>query len=428
MTDFPESLFHLPSPAYLHLIRYILLGATLTFFAYAGLVLGGSVLSVSTSLGDRNGKDSFVRPLSRHFMEASSLSLLPILILALLPLITVGLIATSLFHFSLNVGSNLWPGVLILAVSGSLLLLLYKAGDPSIHSPGTVRLLLGGGGTGLFFLAYLLVIVQTGSYMNTELWQFSDRPVTLFLTWNNCARIGLYLLLSLAAAGARLLQIMYGKNGINARQGNAMKNTAKGITLATLLLLPFLIVADIYTLPTAALNGMVYLTGAFLLLLPWAAVIVLLESFRNDRSGSGTVIFILVILTFPVAVTLDHLGREQATAEKMILLQEKSETEKTAPPPGAETPVKKKQDLFAEGENVFDKVCSACHRFDQKLVGPPYNLVVPRYRGKVDELKAFIRNPVKLDPAYPAMPKLGLKEEEIEAVAVFLLEKTRDVQ
>jgi mono/diheme cytochrome c family protein len=49
--------------------------------------------------------------------------------------------------------------------------------------------------------------------------------------------------------------------------------------------------------------------------------------------------------------------------------------------------------------------------------------VVPKYRGQIEELKEFIRNPVKKDPAYPAMPKLQLSEAEIDAVARYLLER-----
>ena len=35
---------------------------------------------------------------------------------------------------------------------------------------------------------------------------------------------------------------------------------------------------------------------------------------------------------------------------------------------------------------------------------------------------AFIRNPVKVDPAYPPMPNPGLKPQEAEAVATYMLE------
>jgi len=50
---------------------------------------------------------------------------------------------------------------------------------------------------------------------------------------------------------------------------------------------------------------------------------------------------------------------------------------------------------------------------------------VPKYKGDVEKLKKFIRNPVKVNPALPAMPKPALKEDEIDAVARYLLTKIK---
>ena len=49
--------------------------------------------------------------------------------------------------------------------------------------------------------------------------------------------------------------------------------------------------------------------------------------------------------------------------------------------------------------------------------------VLPKYVGKEAQLVAFIRNPVKVDPAYPPMPNPGLKPQEADAVAKYLLEE-----
>jgi cytochrome c551/c552 len=74
---------------------------------------------------------------------------------------------------------------------------------------------------------------------------------------------------------------------------------------------------------------------------------------------------------------------------------------------------------------VFDRVCGVCHRFDRKVVGPPLDAVVPKYRADPAALKAFLRNPVKKDPKYPAMPKPAINETELDAVAAWLLEQAK---
>ena len=61
------------------------------------------------------------------------------------------------------------------------------------------------------------------------------------------------------------------------------------------------------------------------------------------------------------------------------------------------------------GKEIYDVRCASCHKFEQKLVGPAHFDVLPKYVGKQAQLIAFIRNPVKVDPAYPPMPNPGLK-------------------
>jgi cytochrome c len=72
--------------------------------------------------------------------------------------------------------------------------------------------------------------------------------------------------------------------------------------------------------------------------------------------------------------------------------------------------------------DIYEVKCASCHKWDQKLVGPAHLDVLSKYAGKESQLIAFIRNPVKVDPAYPQMPNPGLKPNEAEAVAKYLLE------
>jgi cytochrome c len=61
-----------------------------------------------------------------------------------------------------------------------------------------------------------------------------------------------------------------------------------------------------------------------------------------------------------------------------------------------------------------------CHRFEEKLVGPALATVLPKYN--VESLKAYILNPVKVDPAFPPMPNPGLTPAQAAAVAAYELE------
>jgi len=73
------------------------------------------------------------------------------------------------------------------------------------------------------------------------------------------------------------------------------------------------------------------------------------------------------------------------------------------------------------GEDIYNGKCIACHRFNEKLVGPAYNEVLPKYENKRDALVGFILNPQKINPEYPAMPNQGLKPKEAEAIADYIV-------
>ncbi len=74
------------------------------------------------------------------------------------------------------------------------------------------------------------------------------------------------------------------------------------------------------------------------------------------------------------------------------------------------------------GADIFNGKCIACHQYDRKLVGPPYNETLPKYEGKMDDLVKYILNPTKINPEYPPMPNQGLKPNEAEAVAKHIME------
>lgn len=72
--------------------------------------------------------------------------------------------------------------------------------------------------------------------------------------------------------------------------------------------------------------------------------------------------------------------------------------------------------------DIFNGKCIACHNFDKKIVGPAYKDVLPKYEGKMPELVKFILNPVKVNPDFPSMPNQGLKPNEAEAIADYIMQ------
>lgn len=77
--------------------------------------------------------------------------------------------------------------------------------------------------------------------------------------------------------------------------------------------------------------------------------------------------------------------------------------------------------VVVSGADIFNGKCIACHNFDKKIVGPAYKDVLPKYEGKMQDLIKFVLNPIKVNPDYPSMPNQGLKPNEAEAIAEYIM-------
>jgi parallel beta-helix repeat protein len=67
-------------------------------------------------------------------------------------------------------------------------------------------------------------------------------------------------------------------------------------------------------------------------------------------------------------------------------------------------------------------VCSGCHSYTGRLIGPPVQIIQALYMGDPEGLAAYIKNPTKKRPDFPEMPSQGyLGDETLAAVAEYML-------
>ena len=75
-----------------------------------------------------------------------------------------------------------------------------------------------------------------------------------------------------------------------------------------------------------------------------------------------------------------------------------------------------------DGAELFTRMCGACHKPDEKLVGPPITEMIDLYADDPAALKAWIKAPGKKRPDYPQMPGFPqLSKAELDAVAAYIL-------
>ena len=195
-----------------------------------------------------------------------------------------------------------------------------------------------------------------------------------------------------------------------------LKNFIFRVGTITTIILPTLIIITTMTRPVLSLsyNYFIIILASLFLLIVICSMLYLMKKESNYKFSP--ILLALFILLFTLLSLQDQLAINNSSKKNSAILAAGYEA--------YELNLKEEMGIDTKpinGADIYNGRCIACHRFDVKVVGPPYNQTLPKYEGKKAELVSFIMNPVKKNPDYPAMPNQGLKPKEAEAVADYLL-------
>jgi cytochrome c551/c552 len=79
-------------------------------------------------------------------------------------------------------------------------------------------------------------------------------------------------------------------------------------------------------------------------------------------------------------------------------------------------------DKSEQGKITYLGICTGCHSYTGRLIGPPVQAIQAMYEDNPEGLAAYIASPVKKWPDYPEMPPQNYLAEEVRlAVAEYML-------
>jgi cytochrome c551/c552 len=401
-----------PEANHLHLIGPMIVATQFVFLAFLGVALVSTVLALACR--------KFDPVLAKDFAAVVSPRLGVWITLGLLPLLTL-----SLLYGQLLFGSRyqiLDSIVLLLPLAGVALaaLWLYRHGGSQLIGAAAVLATLG-------FVAPFINLLEL--VQRPEQWPLVNPLLPDLYHVEPLVRILLFVAASLLATGGALLGVYFvwpeGKLADDLPHRIMVRTVALVLTLVGAMVMPALMIWDmampawgVGTVQTAKLAGPV------LLVLWVAALIAVGLLFRPASTRGFAVLSVLALAGVALEVNRQHAVAEYAISDRLALVRmnalsieaNRKEVQEARYP--SNTPLDAKA-----GERIYAEKCASCHAFDVKVVGPAHKDVLPKYRGQKDNLAAFIVNPTKVDPAYPAMPKLGLSRREAVAVADYLFEK-----
>jgi cytochrome c len=225
--------------------------------------------------------------------------------------------------------------------------------------------------------------------------------------------------LAFALTGALLLFNTFiwqgGRKDILSDHSEYIKNLSFKIISVSIFVQPLFLLFYFLSFPSAGLTTSIFAISLSLIALYFVICIVLYFMMKESHTKFSGAIFILLLLSSILFVVMEETTLANSTREQALALANQNELslkelEKSIGGPST-----------ISGSEVYKLRCSSCHRFDVKVVGPPYKQTMPKYEGKESELAAFILNPKKVNPAFPQMPNPGVKPAEARAVAKYIL-------
>jgi mono/diheme cytochrome c family protein len=419
------------SSEFYSLLRHGLFLVLFFHLPFLGFLIGGSTVSLLLNFLGKEKRDPSYLRFSQELMRTVLISKSALFIFGLVPLLLVWFVFARVLFDASPLPWQFWAAILGVLLSGFVLLLLYRSARGSAMDLSPMTAATGAAGLLALILAFFLFSAGYGILFNPGKLPLLHKQIRFFLSWNGVVKFLLFLAFFFGMTGGAILllcgRLAEGGEGTGDEYRGLVHRFGVNLTLLAALVLPVFLLLDLVTLPETALSAVVFASSAVVLLLSLAVCLTLFLSDGEGKSGPGAWVVFLFVLIFLAMLLHDDAAVGNAYQDRIAFLamQEAAVTAEPGKEAQPEEPAAAAQTGADAGKVVFETVCAGCHRFDIRVVGPPMNEAVPKYGGDAEKLKAFIRNPVKVNPDYPSMPRLGLPEEEIDAVARYLIETVK---
>ena len=446
--NFFDQLVIPPSPSHVALLNVIQILAFLIFLPFTGMLAGGSLLSIYFNyLGKKTKNELYIR-FSKDIIDKLSISRNAGYAVGMLPVMTILFVYAQFLYGAKVISVNMLLLSALLFIASYIILYNYKNtfhlekilnSFKSLLNPDIAKIPAGAKeyerkiiesnsryghmGTFVLYVATFLFIGSTTIASDSQSWSQVNNILGLLVSGRIWLNYLYFLSTSFAITGGAILFFFFawqgGINDLTEEFRNLIKKYSVSLALTGTLLQPIFLFTNIIFLPRESMSSYVYIYSGLALLCVLIVCNLLYVIFKDSKINYSGAVFFIMLLTFSFTIVKDQLIFGNAVKDHLKTVFAKSdELEKETIALVTASGTK-----GINPEEIFNAKCSACHRFDVKLVGPPYQQTVPKYNGDVNKLSEFIYNPVKVNADYPPMPNQGLKKKEADAMAQWLITK-----
>lgn len=446
--DFLKNLVIPLSPEHIQLLHYILMLIYFLFIPFISLIIGGTAISLYYRRKGVSESNNIYLRFAKDVIELVTVNKSTGIALGILTLITSVMVYIQLLHAT-NVETVSYLGISVLLIIVGMILVYtyryslsftelfdsikeYESTEQSVNNElkhvreNSRKLSSSTGSYGLFFLFIGLWAFSAATVLAVKYSDLSSLNLLgLFFSWSVVSKFIVILSGALAFTGGYILfRFFYWEGGLDLSD-EAYKKFAKnaGLKSASIgaIIVPLFLLADLLNLPDSALSSAVFFYAVLALILIFLGYQFLYVMISKKITKYAPQVFFLILFTLFSITIKDQLALDNSTKLETVKLA--ANYEQVLQKLTGETKAPK-----ISGKEIFQNICSACHAFDHKVVGPPYIQTLPKYKGNVDKLVKFILSPTQNNPGYPPMPNPGLKPNQAKAVATYILSEVKNYQ
>lgn len=424
----------LPLPEWLLII--LLVVSFLVHLLFVNLMVGGSLLTLWSQIKGLKNKEYDI--LAHEIANTITVNKSMAVVMGIAPLLSINVLYTVYFYSANALTGLMWLAVIPLVTVAFLLTYLHKYTWKTLENNKAVHISILVVAVAIFLFIPLIFLTNINLMLFPEKWSLIKGFISALTLPNVFPRYLHFIFASLSITGLFLHWYMGRKNypfETIFPTFTRYELKKKGYSLALVgSAIQFLIGPIVLlTLPSKGLGWnlvFVILIGASIAL---PAMWLMWKGIKGDEATIDKD-FKKVIVLMTITVVFMGSGRQiyraNALEKHRELVRLKTEDfQKIKKEAIADQSKNKAQENIAnlteaqKGENIFQQNCTACHKVDVKLVGPPVIEMASIYKNNKKDLQNWIKKPGKKRPDAPQMPgfETQLDQEQLDQIAEYIL-------
>ncbi|WKL47880.1 c-type cytochrome [Flavobacterium pectinovorum] len=426
----------LPLPLPEWLLVTILVISFLVHILFVNLMVGGSLLTLWSQIKGLKNKeyDTLAHEIAATITVNKSIAV----VMGIAPLLSINVLYTIYFYSANALTGLMWIAVIPLVTVAFLLTYLHKYTWKLLENNKAVHISILAVAVAIFLFIPFIFLTNINLMLFPEKWALVKGFFSAMILPNVFPRYFHFIFASLSITGLFLHWYMGRKNypfETIFPTFTRYELKKKGYSLALVAsVIQFLIgPLVLLTLPSKGLGWnliLIIFTGAAIAL---PAMWMMWKGIQGDESTIDKdfkKVLVLMTITVLFMGSGRQVYRSNALEKHRELVKLKTEEfqkiKKQAIAKSKQAQAETNNaDLSAadKGKAVFNQYCTACHKVDAKLVGPPVLEMAKIYKGNIADLQQWIKKPGKKRPDYPQMPgfESQLSQQQLDQLGEYIL-------